>query len=180
MRLKLVSNLPYYISTPIMMRFFEEGAGIEKMVLMMQKEVAARLTARPSTKAYGSLTVAAGYYATPRLAFSVSPGCFVPQPSVESAVVVLDAKAARQRAAARLSPEAEAVFFRVVRAAFAQRRKTLENCLIQAGLLPPDREIAARMLAAPGLGLPPGVRGEALDLGAFMRLGAALANAKLQ
>ncbi|MDR1059815.1 MAG: 16S rRNA (adenine(1518)-N(6)/adenine(1519)-N(6))-dimethyltransferase [Clostridiales bacterium] len=189
MRLKLVSNLPYYISTPIMMRFFEEGAGIEKMVLMMQKEVAARLTARPSTKAYGSLTVAAGYYAAPRLAFSVSPRCFVPQPGVESAVVVLDAKAAAASGAAgrardgagagaggaRLSPEAEAMFFRVVKAAFAQRRKTLENCLIQAGLLPPEREAAARALAAPELGLTPGIRGEALDLNAFMRLAAALA-----
>ncbi|MDR3120943.1 MAG: 16S rRNA (adenine(1518)-N(6)/adenine(1519)-N(6))-dimethyltransferase RsmA [Clostridiales bacterium] len=164
-RAKLVSNLPYYISTPVMMRFFEEGFRVSRLVFMMQKEVADRLVALPSTKAYGALTVAANFYAKPAKLFTVPPHCFVPQPDVESAVVALETYE---------TPPVEvrdtALFFRVVRAAFAQRRKTLENCLIHAGLLPPERARAAAILD--GAGVPRGARGETLDLPAF----AALAN----
>ena len=165
---KVVSNLPYSISSQVIMRFLEEpaeGARPSRMALMVQKEVADRLAAHPATKAYGALTVAVNFYAVPRRVFSVPPHCFVPQPGVDSTVVVLDAYS---EPPARVADRR--LFFAVVRAAFAQRRKTLENCLMHAGLLPQARHAAAAALE--DAGVRPGARGEELSVEEF----AAVAN----
>ncbi|MCL2164885.1 MAG: 16S rRNA (adenine(1518)-N(6)/adenine(1519)-N(6))-dimethyltransferase RsmA [Oscillospiraceae bacterium] len=160
---KIVSNLPYYITTPIIMKILEGDILPVKMVFMMQKEVAERIVARPSTKAYSALTVAVNYYAKPSKAFSVSPHCFIPQPGVESVVVVFDPYG---------KPPVDLLdrqsFFKVVRAAFAQRRKQLMNCLIHAGLLPNDKGFAGQVFEEVGLSVT--VRGEELDIGEFARL----------
>jgi 16S rRNA (adenine1518-N6/adenine1519-N6)-dimethyltransferase len=162
-RLKVVSNLPYYITTPVIMKFLEGDIRPAKMVFMMQKEVADRITARPSTKAYGALTVSANYYMKPCKAFNVSPHCFVPQPDVESSVLVFEP---HDKQPVELLDRQ--LFFKVVRAAFAHRRKQLMNCLIHAGLLPNDRELAGRVFGASGLLLT--ARGEELDITHFARL----------
>ena len=162
-RVKVLSNLPYYITTAVMMRFFEESPQPEKMVFMMQREVADRLVAKPSTKAYGSLTVLTNYYAQPHRAFYVAPHCFVPQPDVESAVVVLDV-----RDVPPVPVPDKAFFFGVVRAAFAQRRKTLVNCLISAGLIPKDRVFAEALFAKAGIDVL--ARGESLTMSEFATL----------
>ena len=161
--LKIISNLPYYITTPVIMRFFEEGIKPEKMVFMMQREVADRLVAKPSTKAYGALTVIVNYYAAPSRAFLVSPHCFVPQPDVDSSVVVLNV---HETPPVELMDEA--FFFKVVKAAFSQRRKTLINCLIHAELIAKDRKLAAELLQ--NVGLSENVRGEALNIFEFAKL----------
>jgi 16S rRNA (adenine1518-N6/adenine1519-N6)-dimethyltransferase len=168
---KVVSNLPYSASSQIMMHFLDgvdDAARPRKMVLMMQKEVADRLVAQPATKAYGALTVAANFFAEPRRAFNVPAHCFVPQPGVDSTVVTLDT-----RSAPPCHVEDRALFFCVLRAAFAQRRKTLENCLIHAGLLPKDRNAASAVLAASGVS--PCARGETLSLRQFADISNALA-----
>jgi 16S rRNA (adenine1518-N6/adenine1519-N6)-dimethyltransferase len=157
---KIVSNLPYYITTPIIMKFLEGDIHPAKMVFMMQREVADRIIARPSTKAYGALTVSANYYMKPVKVFNVPPHCFVPQPDVESSVLVFEPHA---------SPPVELfdkqLFFKVVRAAFAHRRKQLTNCLTHAGLLPNDRELLGRLFGKVGLSLK--ARGEELDITRF-------------
>ena len=162
-RVKVLSNLPYYITTAVMMRFFEESPQPDKMVFMMQREVADRLVAKPSTKAYGSLTVLTNYYAQPHRAFYVAPHCFVPQPDVESAVVVLDI-----RDVPPVPVPDKTFFFGVVRAAFAQRRKTLVNCLISAGLIPKDRVFAEELFAKAGIDVR--ARGESLTMSEFATL----------
>jgi len=159
----VISNLPYYITTPIIMGVLEGSAIPFRMVLMMQKEVADRIVARPSTKAYGALTVAVNYYAKPTKAFSVPPHCFVPQPGVDSTVLVLEPHG---RPPVDLADKQ--FFFRVVRAAFAQRRKQLINCLIHEGLLPKDKALAGRILE--GAGLSPKARGDELGITEFARL----------
>ncbi|MFY8329234.1 16S rRNA (adenine(1518)-N(6)/adenine(1519)-N(6))-dimethyltransferase RsmA [Vagococcus carniphilus] len=123
--IKVVANLPYYITTPIMMHLLMSGLDIESMVVMMQKEVADRITAVPGTKAYGSLSIAVQYYMDADLAFIVPKTAFVPQPNVDSAIIKL-----QKRTTPLVDVVDEDFFFKLTRSAFTQRRKTLWNNLI--------------------------------------------------
>lgn len=123
---KLIGNLPYYITTPIIMKVLEEGPKPTSMVFMIQKEVAERLSAKPGKKDYGAITVAAGYYCKVEYCFTVSSQVFVPKPKVDSAVIKLSPFDAPP-----VSVQDEKMFFSVVRAGFGQRRKTLNNSLRQ-------------------------------------------------
>lgn len=122
--IKVVANLPYYITTPIMMHFLHSGAPIAEMVVMMQKEVADRISAKPGTKAYGSLSIAVQYYMEAKTAFIVPKTVFVPQPNVDSAILKLT-----RRATPAVEVQDEKAFFALTKAAFLQRRKTLWNNL---------------------------------------------------
>lgn len=164
---KVCANLPYNVTTPLITAFLEAGC-FESVTVMIQKEVAQRLCAAPGTGEYGAFSVLVRWYAEPRLLFDVPPHCFVPQPKVTSAVVRMD-----RRAAPPAQADDERFFFRTVRAAFAQRRKTLSNAL-RSGFSELDRaDIEAAMEEA---GLPPAVRGETLSIAQF----AALSNALLR
>lgn len=160
---KVVANLPYYITTPILMGILEQRLPVSVLVTMVQKEVAERMVAAPGGKDYGALSVAVQYYTAPEIAFLVPPQAFIPAPAVESAVIRC---AVRERPPVAVA--SEATFFRVVKAAFAQRRKTLANALKGAGLAAGD---VATVLAAAGVD--GGRRGETLSLAEF----AAVANA---
>lgn len=123
--IKVVANLPYYITTPIMMHFLESDLVVDEMVVMMQKEVADRISAKPGTKAYGSLSIAVQYYMEASLAFIVPKTVFVPQPNVDSAILKLTR---RQKPAVEVLDEK--AFFKLTKAAFQLRRKTLWNNLV--------------------------------------------------
>ncbi|MBP2626303.1 MAG: Ribosomal small subunit methyltransferase [Firmicutes bacterium] len=162
---KVVANLPYYITTPIIMGLLEARMPIEVLVTMVQKEVAQRMVATPGTKDYGALSVAVQYYTKAEIMFIVKPDSFIPPPSVESAVIrctVLDKPPVEVN---------EKIFFRVVKAAFAQRRKTLSNTLKTTGV--PAETLKIILDAA---GIDGARRGETLSLDEF----AALANAWIQ
>jgi 16S rRNA (adenine1518-N6/adenine1519-N6)-dimethyltransferase len=133
----VVANLPYYVSTPLLFRLLKEGARISRMVLMLQAEVAARLAAPPGGKQYGVLSVAAQFRCEVRLAFKVSATCFQPPPRVDSAVVVLT-----PLLRPRVSVQDEGFFFKVVRAGFAHRRKSLANSLRDEGFDPETTKVA--------------------------------------
>jgi len=163
-RVSVVANLPYYVTTPILMKLLEDRLPLEHIVVMVQKEVAGRMTAQPGGKDYGSLSIAVRYFAEPEVVCAVPRTVFVPPPNVDSAVVKL-----RLRDRPPVDVRDEAMFFRVVHAAFAQRRKTLANNL--AALLGKERRQEAAALPA-SCGIDPGRRGETLTLGEF----AALAN----
>lgn len=164
---KVCANLPYNVTTPLITAFLEAGC-FESVTVMIQKEVAERLCAAPGTGEYGAFSVLVQWYAESRLLFDVPPHCFVPQPKVTSAVVRMD-----RRAAPPAQVDDEKFFFRTVRAAFAQRRKTLANAL-RSGFSELDRaDIASAMEEAL---LPPAVRGETLSIMQF----AALSNALLR
>ena len=164
---KVVANLPYYITTPIMMHFLESGIDIAEMVVMMQKEVADRISAQPVTKAYGSLSIAVQYYMEAQLAFIVPKTVFVPQPNVDSAILKLTKRA---KPAVDVTNEAE--FFKLTKAAFQLRRKTLWNNLQNNyGKTPEIKEWLTRSLEVAGID--PVRRGETLSLAEF----AALSNA---
>jgi 16S rRNA (adenine1518-N6/adenine1519-N6)-dimethyltransferase len=163
-KVSVVANLPYYVTTPILMKLLEDRLPLESIVVMVQKEVAGRMTALPGGKDYGSLSVAVRYFAEPEIVCHVPRGVFVPPPNVDSAVVRL-----RLRARPPVDVRDEELFFRVVHAAFAQRRKTLANNLTV--LLGRERRREAAELPA-SLGIDPGRRGETLSLEEF----AALAN----
>ncbi|MCY0876241.1 MAG: 16S rRNA (adenine(1518)-N(6)/adenine(1519)-N(6))-dimethyltransferase RsmA [Firmicutes bacterium] len=161
--LRLVANLPYYITTPLIMRVLEARWPLHSAVVMVQKEVAKRMVASPGTKDYGALTVAVRYYSHPTLVRIVSPGCFLPNPGVDSAVV---------RLLIRDEPVASDVprelFFRVVRAAFGQRRKTLANAL-RSEFTELSRDDVDTWFADAGID---GVRrGETLSMEEFVQLG---------
>ncbi len=145
-RVKVVANLPYYITTPIIMNFLEAGVAVFDIVVMIQREVADRINAVPRTKAYGSLSVSAQFYAAPQILFIVPKGVFVPQPKVDSAVIKLTVL---ERP--RVALESNAVFFKTVKAAFAQRRKTLLNTLSSNLKIGKDdiREICQRAAVDP-------------------------------
>jgi len=159
----VVANLPYVITTPLLFKLLDAHERIDRMVLMVQTEVARRFVAKPGTKDYGILSVLMQYRTEPALAFSVSAGCFRPKPAVNSTVVTM-----AMRRAPAVAVESEPVFVRTVRAAFAHRRKTLANSLRDEGL-PPER-IAPALAQA---GIAPTARAETLELKTF----AALANA---
>ena len=159
-RFKVVANLPYYITTPILMALLEQHLPIERMVTMVQKEVAVRMTARPGSKDYGALSVAVQYHTDARIVMDVPPRAFMPAPEVTSAVI-----ACRVRETPAVRPSDEKLFFRLVRAAFGQRRKTLLNALTGAGL---TKEQCRAGLAAAGIA--ESLRGEQLSLADFARL----------
>ena len=159
-RFKVVANLPYYITTPILMALLEQHLPIERMVTMVQKEVAVRMTARPGSKDYGALSIAVQYFTVPRMVMDVPPRSFLPAPEVTSAVI-----ACHVQDAPTVHPSDEKLFFRLVRAAFGQRRKTLLNALTGAGL---TKEQCRAGLAAAGIA--ESLRGEQLSLADFARL----------
>lgn len=161
--IKVVANLPYYITTPIIMGLFESHVPLRSITVMVQKEVARRMQTGPGTKDYGALSLAVQYYAKPQIIAEVSPNCFIPRPQVGSAVIRLDR---HEKPCAKV--EDEGVLFDVIRAAFNQRRKTLANSLGNAGGLGITRLFAAQALEA--VGLDPAIRGEALTLEEFAKL----------
>lgn len=161
--LKVVANLPYYITTPIIMGLFESGAPLLSITVMVQKEVADRMQAAPGGKDYGALSLAVQYYAEAEIIANVPPNCFIPRPGVGSAVIRLT-----KHTAPPVQPKDEKFMFRLIRAAFAQRRKTLVNTLRNDSSLSYSREQLETVLAA--MGLPAAVRGERLSLAEFAEL----------
>ena len=161
--LKVVANLPYYITTPIIMGLFESGAPLLSITVMVQKEVADRMQAAPGGKDYGALSLAVQYYAEAEIIANVPPNCFIPRPGVGSAVIRLT-----KHTAPPVQPKDEKFMFRLIRAAFAQRRKTLVNTLRNDSALSYSREQLEAVLAA--MGLPAAVRGERLSLAEFAEL----------
>ena len=160
---KVVANLPYYITTPILMHLLENEKEITSITVMIQKEVAERMQAAPGGKDYGALSLAVQYYAKPYLAANVPPNCFMPRPNVGSAVIRLD-----RYEEPPVSVSDPAYMFSVIRAAFNQRRKTLVNALRNDASLQLDREQAEAAIAA--CGLPADIRGERLSLEDFAAL----------
>ena len=166
--LKVVANLPYYITTPIMMHFLESELVVDEMVVMMQKEVADRISAQPGTKAYGSLSIAVQYYMEASVAFIVPKTVFVPQPNVDSAILKLT-----RRAEPAVKVTNEKAFFRLTKAAFQQRRKTLWNNL-QATYGKEEDTKAWLTRSLEKANIDPKRRGETLSLEEFAALSNAL------
>lgn len=160
---KVVANLPYYITTPIIMGLFEKHVPMESMTLMVQKEVAQRMCAKPGTKDYGALTVAVSYYSECYLAANVPMNCFMPRPDVMSAVVRLTVLPQ-----APVTVKDQGKMFAIVKAAFGQRRKTLQNALMNAQGISCTKEDVANALES--MGLSPLARGEILSLEQFARI----------
>lgn len=166
--LKVVANLPYYITTPIMMHFLQSNLDVAEMVVMMQKEVADRITAEPSTKAYGSLSIAVQYYMEATVAFIVPKTAFVPQPNVDSAIIKLT-----RRDEPAVQVKDEKAFFKLTKASFQQRRKTLWNNL-QATYGKEEETKAHLAKALEEAGIDPKRRGETLSLQEFANLSNAM------
>ncbi|MFS9089056.1 16S rRNA (adenine(1518)-N(6)/adenine(1519)-N(6))-dimethyltransferase RsmA [Streptococcus infantis] len=166
--IKVVANLPYYITTPILMHLIESGIPFSEFVVMMQKEVADRISAKPNTKAYGSLSIAVQYYMTAKVAFIVPRTVFVPAPNVDSAILKMV-----RRPEPAVAVEDEKFFFKVSKASFTHRRKTLWNNL--TGYFGKTEEVKDKLTKAlDQAGLSPSVRGEALGLEEFASLADAL------
>lgn len=161
MDVKVVANLPYYITTPIIMKILEEKYNISKIAVMVQKEVAYRLNAKPGTKEYGALSLAVRYRADTSIAMIVPSTVFMPRPKVDSAVIVLDLLKKP-----RIEVKDEKRLFEVIRASFGQRRKTLLNSL-SSNLDMPKETVAEALIKA---GVDPGIRGETLSLEDFGRI----------
>ena len=168
----ICANLPYYITTPLLERIVEAAAHWETAILMVQREYAHRLTASPGGADYGSLTVFVGYHCNVEKLFDVGAAGFYPAPSVASSVVRLTPVTDRAK-----NGVDESLLLRVVRAAFAQRRKTLANCLVARAAQPADRRAITAAIREAGLG--PDVRGERLSLEDFRRLTTCLAAEKI-
>lgn len=166
--IKVVANLPYYITTPIIMSLFESGVPLQSVTVMVQKEVAQRMQAAPGTKDYGALSLAVQYYASPYIAANVPPNCFIPRPNVGSAVIRLT-----RYPKPPVAVKDEKLMFALIRASFNQRRKTLLNGLKNAADLPYTKEELQAALQAAGL--PETVRGETLTLVQFAALADVLA-----
>ena len=166
--IKVVANLPYYITTPILMHLIESGIPFSEFVVMMQREVADRISAQPNTKAYGSLSIAVQYYMTAKVAFIVPRTVFVPAPNVDSAILKMV-----RRPEPAVAVEDEKFFFKVSKASFTHRRKTLWNNL--TGYFGKTEEVKDKLTKAlDQAGLSPSVRGEALGLEEFASLADAL------
>ena len=166
--IKVVANLPYYITTPILMHLIESGIPFSEFVVMMQKEVADRISAQPNTKAYGSLSIAVQYYMTAKVAFIVPRTVFVPAPNVDSAILKMV-----RRDQPAVEVQDEKFFFKVSKASFVHRRKTLWNNLTSH--FGKSEETKGKLTAAlERADLSPSVRGEALTLADFARLADAL------
>ena len=160
---KVVANLPYYITTPIIMGLFEKNVPVDSITVMVQKEVADRMQVGPGTKDYGALSLAVQYYAKPEIVANVPPNCFIPRPNVGSAVIRLT-----RYEEPPVKVKDEKKMFSLIRASFNQRRKTLVNGLGNAGLPGITKESASAALEQ--MGLSPTVRGEALTLEQFAQL----------
>ncbi|MCK4259965.1 MAG: 16S rRNA (adenine(1518)-N(6)/adenine(1519)-N(6))-dimethyltransferase RsmA [Halanaerobiales bacterium] len=162
-KVKVIANLPYYITTPIIMGFLEKKIPIELMVFMIQKEVAERMIANPGGKDYGALSVAVQFYSKGEIVTIVPPTVFIPRPNVDSAVVKLTRL---EEPAVKVSDED--LFFKVVRASFQQRRKTLRNSLSGSPKISLSKEEIEEALTA--VGIDPSLRGERLGIQEFGRL----------
>ena len=154
---KVVANLPYYITTPIIMGLLEARVPVERYVFMVQKEVAERMVAKPGGKDYGALSIAVQYYTRPEICHIVPPSVFIPQPDVKSAIIKLETNETPP-----VQLEDERFFFQIVQAIFQQRRKNLKNSLSKAANIRLDRELIEESLQE--MGIPEGTRGEMLDL----------------
>ncbi len=161
--IKIVANLPYYITTPIIMGLFEKDVLLESITVMVQKEVAERICVGPGTKDYGALSLAVQYYAKPEIMLYVPATCFMPRPNVGSAVIRLDRYKEKT-----VVVEDEKYLFSIIRASFNQRRKTLVNGLLNAGCLGITKEDILECLEK--MDLVATIRGEALTLAQFGRL----------
>ena len=166
---KVVANLPYYITTPIIMGLFESHVPIDSITIMVQKEVADRMQEGPGSKEYGALSLAVQYYAKPEIVANVPPNCFMPRPNVGSAVIRLTC-----HEKSPVEVKDESFMFNIIRASFNQRRKTLVNGLGNAGFLPVTKEQVVEALGKMGLSLT--IRGEALSLEQFAELSNLLKN----
>lgn len=160
--IKVVANLPYYITTPIIMGLFEKHVPIESITVMIQKEVADRMSAGPGTKNYGALSLAVQYYSEPYLAANVPPNCFMPRPDVSSAVIRLTLVKDKVRVSN------EETLFKLIKAAFAQRRKTFMNCLKNSDSFELSKDEWETVFSKAGL--PLNIRGETLTLEEFVQL----------
>ena len=161
--IKVVANLPYYITTPIIMGLFESEVPLDSITVMVQKEVADRMQVGPGTKDYGALSLAVQYYAKPYIVANVPPNCFIPRPAVGSAVIRL---ARYQEKPVKVN---DATFmFKIIRASFNQRRKTLQNGLYNSSELRIPKEKTVKALEE--MGLAPTIRGEKLSLEEFAQL----------
>ena len=161
--IKVVANLPYYITTPIIMGLFESGVPIDNITVMVQKDVADRMKEGPGSKDYGALSLAVQYYAEPEIVANVPPNCFIPRPNVGSAVIRLT-----RHKEMPVEVKDPALMFKIIRASFNQRRKTLQNGLGNAPELPYTKEQIAAAIAE--MGLTPTIRGETLSLAQFAQL----------
>lgn len=167
--IKVVANLPYYITTPIIMELFESHVPLHSITAMVQKEVALRMQTGPGSKDYGALSLAVQFYSKPEIIMNVSAGCFIPRPNVDSAVIKMELYKENP-----VSVRNEAFMFSLIRASFNQRRKTLVNSLSNAGIDGVTRETVADALST--MELSPSIRGEALSLADFARLSDLLLN----
>ena len=170
--IKVVANLPYYITTPIIMGLFESHVPIDSITIMVQKEVADRMQEGPGSKEYGALSLAVQYYAKPEIVVNVPPSCFMPQPKVGSAVIRLT-----RHENPPVDVDNEKLMFQVIRASFNQRRKTLANGLNNFGSFSLGKEEIQKSIEA--LGVPVNIRGEALSLEQFAKL-SNIINAKMK
>lgn len=161
--IKVVANLPYYITTPIIMGLFESHVPIDSITIMVQKEVADRMQVGPGTKDYGALSLAVQYYAKPEIVANVPPNCFMPRPNVGSAVIRLT-----RHAQVPVQVEDEKLMFRLIRASFNQRRKTLVNGLNNSPEIHLSKELIQESIEE--LGVPATIRGEVLSLEQFAQL----------
>lgn len=170
--IKVVANLPYYITTPIIMSLFEHDVPLALVTVMVQKEVAERMQAGPGSKDYGALSLAVQYYADPYIVANVPPNCFMPRPNVGSAVIRLT-----RHKVPPVQVEDEKLMFQMIRASFIQRRKTLVNGLNHSPEMTLTKEQIIK--AVEGLGKGAGVRGEALTLEEFAKLSNTIYQMKL-
>ncbi len=161
--IKVVANLPYYITTPIIMGLFESHVPIDSITIMVQKEVAERMQEKPGSKEYGALSLAVQYYAKPEIVANVPPNCFMPRPNVGSAVIRLI-----RHEKPPVEVEDEKLMFRIIRASFNQRRKTLANGLNNSPEIHLPKEVIQESIVS--LGVPENIRGEALSLEQFAEL----------
>ena len=169
--IKVVANLPYYITTPIIMGLFENQVPIDSITIMVQKEVADRMQVGPGTKDYGALSLAVQYYARPEIVANVPPNCFMPRPKVGSAVIRLERY---EKPPVQVTDEK--LMFRIIRASFNQRRKTLVNGLKNSQELSDSREEIEEVLNT--CGIPLNIRGEALTLAEFAEIANAFGEKK--
>ena len=160
---KVVANLPYYITTPIIMELLEKDAPIESITVMIQKEVAERMQTGPGSKDYGALSLAVAFYSNAEVKMTVSPNCFIPRPNVDSAVIRLDKL---KEPAVKVNNKSE--MFRIIKGAFEQRRKTLTNALSHSSAYKTDKKNIENALLEMGKNI--NIRGEELTLEEFARL----------
>ena len=160
--IKVVANLPYYITTPIIMGLFESHVPLCSITVMVQKEVAGRMQAGPGSKEYGALSLAVQFYAEPYIVANVPPNCFIPRPAVGSAVIRLT-----KWEEPPVKVKDETLLFALIRASFNQRRKTLQNSVVNGGIGVTKEQVVSALEC---MGLSPTIRGEALTLSQFAQL----------